>query len=146
MSAKYHHIMTSDFHWTQVYPEDVESCLIFGNSVFLVIDVGIVSNHAGNKAVSSRNHEMSGLVFCSQDDDSRVPLDGVDTHCIVQYLPCCRILHHSLCRDGERDEGDDDGDDVLHNIRFIVISYIANIKVLPQKSLFYELLFYYSCH
>lgn len=85
------------------------------------------------------------LVGRSQDDDSRVPLDGVDTHCIVQHLPCCRILHHSLCRDGERDEGDDDND-VLHTIRFIVISYIANVKALPQKSLFYELLFYYSYH
>ena len=138
--------MTSDFHWAQTYPEDVESYLIFGNSVFLVIDVGIISNPAVNKAVSSRNHKLSGLVFCSQDDDSRVPLDGVDTHCVVQHLPCCRILHNSLCRDGEGDEGDDDGDDALHDIRFIVISYIANVKALPQKSLFYELLFYYSCH
>lgn len=119
--SKYNHIMRPDFHCTQPHSKDVESCLIFGNSVFLVIDVGIVSNHAGDKAVSSRNHKMSCLVFCSQDDDSRVPLDGVDTHCIVQHLPCCRILDHSLCRDGERDEDECDGrDDVLHSITLIL--------------------------
>ena len=119
--SKHYHIMGPDFHHLQILPEDVESCLIFGNSVFLVIDVGIVSNHAGNKAVCCRNHEMSGLVFCSQDDDSGVPLDGVDTHCVVQHLPCCRILHHSLCRDGEGDEDEgDDRDDVLHSIILIL--------------------------
>ena len=118
---KHYHIMRPDFHCTQPHSEDVESCLIFGNLVFLTIDIGIVSNHSINKTVGSRNHEMSGLVFCSQDDDSRVPLDGEDTHCIVQHLPCCRILHHSLCRDGEGDEDEDDGrDDVLHSITLIL--------------------------
>ena len=116
---KHYHIMRPDFHHLQILPEDVESCLIFGNLVFLIIDVGIVSNHAVNKAVSSRNHEMSGLVFCSKGENSRAPLDGVDTHCVVQHLPCCRNLHHSRCRYGEGDEGDDDND-VLHTIRFML--------------------------
>ncbi len=118
---KHYHIMRPDFHHLQILPEDVDSCLIFSNLVFLTIDVGIVSNHTVNKAVSSRNHKMSGLIFCSQGDDSRVPLDGVDTHCVVQHLPCCRILHHSLCRDGEGDEDEGDGrDDVLHNFTLIL--------------------------
>ena len=46
---KHYHIMRPDFHYTQPHAEDVESCLSFGNSVCLVIDVGIVSNHAGAK-------------------------------------------------------------------------------------------------
>ena len=108
--------MGPDFHHLQILPEDVESCLIFGNLVFLAIDVGIVSNHGVNKTVGSSNHKMSGLVFCSKNKNSRVPLDGVDIHCIVQHLPCCRILHHSLCRDGEGNEDEGDGrDDALHN-------------------------------
>ena len=119
--SKYSHIMRSDFHHLQIFSEDVESCLIFGNLVFLIIDVGIASNHAVSKTVGSRNHKMSGLVFCPKGENSRVPLDGVDIHCIVQHLPCCRILHHSLCRDGEGNEDEGDGrDDVLHSITLIL--------------------------
>ena len=65
--------------------------------------------------------ELLGLILGSEDDDSGLPGDGVDSEVLGEGHPGDRIGYHLLGGEGEgcEDDGDGGDDDAFHNVRCV---------------------------